>query len=166
MKQLSFVLVVAMALLAAPFVLRAQSTQPATRPAPVEDLLNQMLRPPSAAAKPLEPIGDAARDKPANVRALTPNPPAVKLVREGTFIVDRVGRLSKSADGKGTEFVFESDGQTLRDPPLPLLPNLKLEAMEAASAGRDARFRVTGMLTEYRGRNYLLLEKVVPMPAE
>jgi hypothetical protein len=32
------------------------------------------------------------------------------------------------------------------------------------STNRDLRFRVTGMLTEYRGRNYLLLEKVLVPP--
>ena len=47
-----------------------------------------------------------------------------------------------------------------------ILPNLKLMSMESAvtSADRDLRFRVTGMVTEYRGRNYVLLEKVVVVP--
>ena len=65
------------------------------------------------------------------------------------------------------EFTFESDGKTLQDPPLIILPNLKLMAMERASEAlrdRDVRFRVTGMLTEYKGRNYVLLDKVVVVP--
>ena len=39
-------------------------------------------------------------------------------------------------------------------------------AMEDAvqGANRDLRFRATGMVTEYRGRNYILLEKVVVVP--
>lgn len=54
----------------------------------------------------------------------------------------------------------------MKDPPVLILPNLKLMAMENAvsSANRDLRFRVTGMVTEYRGRNYVLLEKVVVVP--
>jgi hypothetical protein len=32
------------------------------------------------------------------------------------------------------------------------------------SSSRDLRFRVTGMITEYRGRNYILLEKVTVIP--
>ena len=31
-------------------------------------------------------------------------------------------------------------------------------------ANKDLRFRISGMVTEYRGRNYVLLEKVVVMP--
>jgi hypothetical protein len=42
------------------------------------------------------------------------------------------------------------------------LPNLKLMIMEDVARGntREPRFRVSGVVTEYRGRNYLLLEKV------
>ena len=38
--------------------------------------------------------------------------------------------------------------------------------MENAVQGsnRDIRFRVTGMVTEYKGRNYILLDKVVVVP--
>jgi hypothetical protein len=36
---------------------------------------------------------------------------------------------------------------------------------DAANAiNRDLRFRITGMVTEYRGRNYVLLEKAVVVP--
>src|SRR3712207_7469706 len=60
-----------------------------------------------------------------------------------------------------------SDGSALRDPPVVVLPNLKLMTMENATTtgnNRDLRFRVTGMVTEYKGRNYLLVEKVVVVP--
>jgi hypothetical protein len=38
--------------------------------------------------------------------------------------------------------------------------------METAvnASSRDLQFRITGMVTEYRGRNYVLLEKVVVVP--
>ena len=47
-----------------------------------------------------------------------------------------------------------------------ILPNLKLELMEQAvsNSNRDLKFRVTGMITEYHNRNYLLLERVVVVP--
>ena len=53
----------------------------------------------------------------------------------------------------------------MRDPPVVILPNLKLMSMETAvgSANRDLRFRITGTVTEYHGRNYILLDKVVVM---
>ena len=47
-----------------------------------------------------------------------------------------------------------------------ILPSLLLMAMENAvrDSGRDMRFRISGMVTEYRGRNYVLLEKAVVIP--
>ena len=79
---------------------------------------------------------------------------------------DRTGRLTRSPDGQLMEFTFDSDGQSLQDPPMVILPNLKLMAMENAVSGssRDLRFRITGQVTEYKGRNYILLEKVVVVP--
>ncbi len=84
------------------------------------------------------------------------------LKREGDYVRDRLGRLTKSADGSQEEFTFESDGRTMQDPPVIILPNLKLMAMENAvnASNRDLRFRITGPVTEYKGRNYILLEKV------
>jgi len=140
-----------------------------------EQMMNQMLKTP-VAPKPLAPMLDAAplqRDKydktsGRNSAAVAPATPAVPLKREGTFIFDAPGHLSHSADGTHAEFNFESDGKTLKDPPVIILPNIKLMIMEDAvkSINRDMRFRVTGMLTEYRGRNYILLERVtVPSDA-
>jgi hypothetical protein len=54
----------------------------------------------------------------------------------------------------------------MQDPPVIVLPNLKLMQMEQALKGtnRDLRFRITGMVTEYNGRNYILIEKAVVPP--
>ncbi|MGC3945402.1 MAG: hypothetical protein QM762_12960 [Chryseolinea sp.] len=96
-------------------------------------------------------------------QATAPNAPKLNVLREGSYIVDRIGRLSKTSDPQQWEFAFESDGQALKDPPVVVLPNLKLMMMEdqLKETRRDLKFRVTGMVTEYRGRNYVLLEKVV-----
>jgi hypothetical protein len=93
---------------------------------------------------------------------VAPGAPTLTVLREGTPIVNRVGRLTLGGEGGASEFMFEADGQALRDPPLIVLPNLKLMIMEDAVRGatREPRFRVSGVVTEYRGRNYLLLEKV------
>ncbi len=105
-----------------------------------------------------------AADRTSGEGALKPHAPVVTVMREGTPLVNRVGRLTLTSgtEGSRAEFTFDADGQALRDPPLILLPNLKLMAMEDAvrAASRDLRFRVSGVVTEYRGRNYLLLEKV------
>jgi hypothetical protein len=150
----------------------AQATQPTTRPAervlPADQMLNQMLRPSGAApARPLQPMSQApAIDTSTGSAAVAPGAASLHVLREGTFIVDRTGRLSRGADGQSWELTFEADGRAMKDPPLVVLPNLKLMAMEDAikSQSRDLRFRVTGMVTEYGGRNYILLEKVVVVP--
>lgn len=145
----------------------APTTQPVNRGLTAEQLLGQMLRPSPSAARPLQPMGDGPGiDKTTGTGALAPKAPTLNLLREGTFIVDRVGRLNRTSDGTQAEFTFDSDQKTMKDPPVLILPNLKLMTMETAVTGanRDLRFRITGMVTEYRGRNYVLLEKVVVVP--
>jgi hypothetical protein len=156
----------------------APSTRPSTSPATTksakdqsaEEMLSQMLKAPQQAGKrPLTPLptttGGVA-DKTSGAGAVAPSAPVVNVLREGTFLVDRVGRLSRTADGSQAEFVFESDGTAMQDPPLVIVPSLKLQQMEDAvsTAIKDPRFRVSGTLTEYRGRNYILLDKVVVVP--
>lgn len=161
----------------------APTTRPAdsgAKPAPgprtrtAEQMLDEMLKPapgtaatPGAVARPLpNPSDPPAADRTSGAGAVKPGAPVVTVLREGTFVVDRTGRLVRSADGSMAEIVFEADGRAMRDPPMVIVPNLKLMAMEnaAASATRDLRFRISGMVTEYRGRNYILLEKVVVVP--
>lgn len=155
----------------------AQTTQPSlfsttqpsaatTRPAALspDQMLNQMLKPSGSGAKPLQPLLNppavGARSGPA---AVAPGAAPQQLRREGDWIRDKVGRLTKSSDGQSWEFSFESDGRAMQDPPVVILPNLKLMQMENAVAGsnRDLKFRITGMVTEYKGRNYVLLEKAM-----
>jgi hypothetical protein len=171
---LAFAAVAASSLPAAPAQPKA-TTQPKTRPASVpsrsltaDELLSQMLRPPPTGTgeRVLQsPSDPPLPDKTGGRGAVIPNAPAVTVMREGTFLVDRTGRLTRRADGTA-EFSFEADGRALRDPPVILVPSLKLVAMEEAvkAADKDLRFRISGMVTEYRGRNYVLLEKVLVVP--
>jgi hypothetical protein len=141
---------------------------PSSRPSSAQQLLDEMLAAESARRKPEASPSNpaAAEDRTSGPGAVSPSAPPLLVLREGSEVVDRVGRLTHSADGKTAEFAFDSDGSALRDPPLIILPNLKLTTMEnAVSADNpDVRFRVTGMITEYRGRNGVLLEKVVVVP--
>jgi len=139
------------------------ATQP-SKPIPADQMLSQMLRPQTEPAKPLAPTNaPPAIDKTSGAGAVAPGTPAQTVMREGSYLVDRIGRMTRSADGQQLEFAFDADGKALKDPPVVLLPNLKLMAMETAVKGstRDLRFRITGVVTEYNGRNYVLLEKVV-----
>ncbi|MCG3180133.1 MAG: hypothetical protein BIFFINMI_02488 [Phycisphaerae bacterium] len=84
-----------------------------------------------------------------------------RVIPEGTIIVDRVGIL-KSDHGRWI-ITFQSDEAGMGDPPLILLPNSLLEAMQKQSdyGRRDVRFRVSGVVTQYQRANYLFLRKVL-----
>jgi len=142
----------------------AQNTRPATRPAepPNPDLmLRQLLSPARPSAKPLEPV-TYPQEETTSKMAVAPKTDTQNLVREGSYIPPRVGRLTRTPDGQ-FEFTFEADATALKDPPMIILPNLKLMAMETAvkNNSRDLKFYVSGVVTEYNGRNYILLEQVV-----
>ena len=149
---------------------RPSGIQPATRPVTtarsVEDMFDNLLpdadRPAPAPLRPVpKPNAPPTYDATGGPNAVAPGAPQTPLVREGTLLVDRLGRLTKT-DGRD-EFAFQADGATLGDPPMVLLPNATLALMEdaAAAAGQEVLFRVTGTVTEFRGRNYLLLDKAV-----
>jgi len=81
------------------------------------------------------------------------------LYREGRRLMDREGRVNRV--GSRTLFIFDTG-----DAPVVLMPNKKLERMEILSdLGRKSmRFRVSGRISEYRGRNYLSMTKLVVIP--
>ena len=142
----------------------AQTNRPTTRPAEPtnpDQMLRQLLSPARPSAKPLEPV-DFPREDTTSKTAVAPKVETQNLIREGSYLPDRIGRLTKNPDGQ-FEFTFESDGLALKDPPMIILPNLKLMAMETAvkNASRDLRFHIWGVVTEYNGRNYILLDQVV-----
>lgn len=148
------------------------ATQPTTRPNEPDSQradreMDRLLRPGSSTPKPLQPVPDVpTTDQSSGPAAVAPGAPTVNVLREGTLIVDRVGHLTRSADGQQMEFTFDSDGKAMKDPPLILLPNLKLMAIEneISRSSRDLKFKISGVVTEYRGRNYILLDKVVIVP--
>jgi hypothetical protein len=89
-----------------------------------------------------------------------PPPPALSGIPEGTFLPDQVGRLIHSKDGRQIEFVFEKDGKEVE---VPILSNLELMRLENAVAedGWGVRFRASGRVTEYMGKNYLLIDHAI-----
>jgi hypothetical protein len=86
---------------------------------------------------------------------------SAQLLPEGTFVVDRPGRLVR--EDEWWTFVFESADGSVREHPLLLLPNQQVELMEQTSASgtRSVVFIVSGEVTSYHGRNYLMVRKVL-----
>ena len=142
------------------------TTRPTNRSA--EETLRQMLQPQGEAARPLQPIPDAppAVDATSGDAAVAPGGTPTKVTREGTLLLDRIGRLTRGDDGKTFEFTIDSDGRRMTDAPMILLPNRRLQQLEdrVQSSYRDLKIRASGEVMEYRGRNYLLLQRwsVVP----
>lgn len=127
-------------------------------------MLRQLIAPARPALQPLQPAPDPP-DKNKAATSVAPGATGLTLRREGDFIVDRVARLNTTADGQ-KELVFEADGRFMQDPPMIVLPSLNLMVLEGAikKASRDLRFRISGQVTEYNGRNYILVSKVVVEP--
>src|SRR5438445_13862203 len=89
----------------------AQTTKPAAAPttkpvqgtnAPAADqLMNSMLKPQTDAHGPIQPLPDPPKVNPATGKVIPPDPPTPVLHREGSFVIDRPGRIQKAADGNG-----------------------------------------------------------------
>ena len=136
------------------------ATQPATASRPSADAaLSNLLKTPTAApVVPPATLPSAPEVVPAATGA-APTQPAVNRLREGQPIWNRVGRLVKDDAGHGYMFAFDADGKAMQDPPMALLPCRMLEQMEAASdlGTKPVKFRVSGQVTEYHSKNYLLV---------
>ncbi|MGC8624745.1 MAG: hypothetical protein ACP5VQ_05715 [Phycisphaerae bacterium] len=78
---------------------------------------------------------------------------------EGSYIWNRSGRLLFNRPLHEWIFVFQTDSPRLTAPPLILLPCHLLERMENRSAhdGTEIKFRISGRITQFKGRNYLLI---------
>jgi len=97
-------------------------------------------------------------------RSVAPAAGGILPAGPGRMAVDRLVRIVKGADGEWWEVRFESDN-TGREPPMRLLPCRHLaaakEAVLHASRNRILQYHVTGMITLYKGRRYLLLRKLL-----
>ncbi|WP_432799841.1 hypothetical protein [Poriferisphaera sp. WC338] len=92
-----------------------------------------------------------------SVLGIAPGEEAPPLLVDGTFIVNRRGRLIRSPEGLQI-FVFESDARENPERPLILQPCKKLEGMETIvqELGDKVVFTLSGQVFLYRNNNYLL----------
>ncbi len=75
-------------------------------------------------------------------------------LREGMKFVEQIGELKDS----GGRITFYPDGQTQS---LQLLENLALERVSGDLDRTHRKWSVTGIITEFKGSNYLLLHRAV-----
>jgi len=82
-------------------------------------------------------------------------------LKQDTILPERTGFIAE----KDGQFVFELDalGQNIQSVSFQLLPCQVLERLEQTqSAALDpVRFKIAGIVTEYKGRNYLLLQRAI-----
>jgi hypothetical protein len=144
--------------------------EPAGKPKPSEPTPDQIIKdlersaPKSDAPRPAAAPSPSATPTPtpaATTAAPTPGQTASagpgKLLREGTFIAQRRGRMIRAASGDWL-FHFDSDTKAEADPAMVLMPCLNLMSMEklAERGGETLTFQVSGQVFVYRGKNYLL----------
>lgn len=145
----------------------AESVNPRREPSPTDIL--DMLAPRDAATRPIvrpnlpgrpQRVSPAPEGMPKNAMA----PVAPRLYPDGYRLVDRPGRLTR--EGAQWILAFENRNANMVEPPIRLLPNRMLEDMEIASSGgaQPVVFLVSGEVTEYRGVNYLLVQKMLIRP--
>jgi hypothetical protein len=105
---------------------------------------------------------DEAAGPGGSSRTAAPGPPGMPQAiprREGSLLVRRAGRVTRSPDGREIVFVLDADDPDAPEPPLVLLANQMRRTMEDAVAERGDRavFLVTGQVYTYRGGEYLLV---------
>ena len=83
-----------------------------------------------------------------------------KLFEQDTVLADRSAFLVKQNDGRPM-FVLDALGRNVRPVSLRLLPceALELTELKQSSIPEPVRFKVSGIVTEYKGEQYLLLQK-------
>lgn len=82
--------------------------------------------------------------------------------REGSYIWNRLGRLIHDPRSGAWLFAFAANRHTRESPTIMLLPCHWLSVMQRLDKAQGATkaFRISGRVTEYKGRNYLLLTYV------
>ncbi|MBL8745004.1 MAG: hypothetical protein JNK58_01470 [Phycisphaerae bacterium] len=97
---------------------------------------------------------DAERPSPVAAPEWKPGPG--QLLREGSFLRNRRGRLVR---GEGAwVYVFDADAEGNAEPPMVMLPCRRLREMQQSMElqSKTVTFQTTGQVFVYDGRNYLL----------
>lgn len=140
----------------------APATQPATQPS-AEDVLRDLMqqRRDNPIIDPVRrpsvgPATTAAPQLDPAIVGVAPGAEPPKLRREGEFVISRRGRILRS--GNQSVFVFEADSEKSPEPPMILVPCMKLQEIEdlIQERGDKVVFILSGQVFVYRGANYIV----------
>jgi hypothetical protein len=100
----------------------------------------------------------ASVDLDRSVLGTAPGQEPATLLREGSFIISRHGRLDRSTVSGHVLFIFEADSKETPETPMILQECQLLETMEdiVQQRGDEVVFILSGEVHSYRGANYLL----------
>ena len=133
------------------------ATRPREKGPSSADLMRALLNeknPDPVIVTPRKAELDASGTKSVAPRAKRPTiTPATR-----NIIVDRLVTIQPAGVGKWCDATFEADN-TLREPPARLLPCRMLNWV--AKVRRSDRLQITGEITTYKGRRFLLLRKAI-----
>jgi len=147
----------------------APATKAASRPATTrsavpspEEVMARLIS--DKLGKPIVLQKDDLQKIKGKVPSVAPTPKAGPLpAGRGDMAVDRLVTLLPAGVGRWLQVSFEADN-TLQEPPLRLLPCellAKAERVARSGRGRTMRLRVSGQITRYKQRRYLLLRKML-----
>jgi len=92
---------------------------------------------------------------------LSRRPAAKKLeLKQDSILADRTAFLAKQDNGQPV-FVLDALGLNVRTVSLSVLPceALELAELRQSAIAEPVRFKIAGIITKYKGKNYLLLQK-------
>jgi len=144
----------------------AEEIDDATEPAVSSEEVGEKLMEEAEGAPVLAPVREyyEDREQPASEAPMEQEP--IAHPGHGHMVVNRLVTVLSIGEGNWLEVAFTADN-TGREPPLRLLPCAMLPP-PSLSENADVmvkpakRYHVSGEITDYRGRKYLLLRKIMP----
>lgn len=135
----------------------AATSQASSTLADPDDILQQLSRERPGKSVAPRPLTPQTQLRPATSVSPVPQTPLAN--ERGTILADRVVQIV-AEDKDGWLAIHFVGDNTLREPPIRLLPCALLERAESRNA-TAVKFRVSGELSEYKGRRYLFLRKLI-----
>ncbi|HHH76164.1 MAG TPA: hypothetical protein ENL03_03980 [Phycisphaerae bacterium] len=132
-----------------------------------DDIIDRLFK--DGQTKPFLPEVIKPEETPHKTRSVAPVKKSLKAAPRGSIVDNRIAYIVPANDEDPCDpawwkVVFVSDN-TLQDEPILILPNRILERVQAMYKPHLSakKIRVSGHITTYKGRNYLLLKKAMPV---